>query len=381
MISLRADNRVLTLTAKYSYLIDNYASGSSSVYITNTEGFSQNDFILIGEMGHENAEVFRCGSVVPSTGEIPLLDTSGLSTETAYAHVESTKVYVIPYNQIRFYWTEEAGDLTDENPSFSSGTALTGWEDLDPSAWYTTHEDADHSTGFGWFLYRNSVTNEASQESNPIPYAGFAYNTVAAIFEDFDSLLNVNELKLVSMNDKFAWLNEAISLAKNKLNLTNVEYTVSTEQDLNIVSGTAEYLLPSDFSDLVYLNKGDSGKSEVPFISIRDSATYRGQTPHYYIRGRYIGITPTPSGNDIYKYRYRAKSTRVNSVSTYLDLPDNMFYALKDFMMYRAALKFNNPLANTYYEGFINSVNLHIQAAIKRDAHMDTWGIADNANT
>jgi len=381
MISLRGDNRVLTLNAKYSYLVDNYTSGSSSVYITNTEGFSDDDFILIGEFGQENAEIFRCGTIVHSTGEIPLLDSTGAGDTTSFAHTESTKVYVIPYNQIRFYWTAATGTIADEDPTFDTGTALTGWTDLEPASWYTTYEDANHSTGFGWFIYQNSVSAEASQESNPIPYAGFSYNTVANIFEDFDSLLNVNEIKLVSMADKFAWLNEALALVKNKLNLTSAEYTVSTEKDLTIVGGTSEYELDADFADLVYINDGSDSKNPIPFMKIKDIAKYDGTTTHYYIRGRYIGIVPEPTESTTYKYRYRAKATRLTSLSTYIDLPDNAFYSLKDFMMYRASLKFNNPLADTYYQSFVNSVNLYIQSAIKRDANSDTWEIASNANT
>jgi hypothetical protein len=308
------------------------------------------------------------------------LDKDGVGDATAYAHTESTKVYVIPYNQIRFYWTAAAGTIADEDPTFGTDNPLTTWVDLEPTSWYTTHEDSTKGTGFGWFVYQNSVLAEASQESNPIPYAGFDYNTVANIFEDFDSLLNVNELKLVSMADKFSWLNEALALVKNKLNLTSAEYTVSTEQTLTLVDGTAEYELPADFADLIYLKDDSSPESEVPFMKIKDAATYQGTTPHYYIRGRYIGIVPTP-GSGSYKYRYRAKASRVTSLSTYIDLPDNAFYALKDFMMYRASLKFNNPLAQTYYESFINAVNLYIQSAIKRDADEDSWGIADHANT
>lgn len=381
MIRLNGDNRVLTLNAKYSYLVDNYASGTSTIYVTNTEGFSTGAFILIGEFGQETAEIFRCGTVTTSTGAIALLDSSGSGDTTTYAHSESTKVYVIPYNQIRFYWTAAAGDITDEDPSFSTGTPLTGWTDLEPASWYTTYDDSAHSTGFGWFIYQNSVSAEASQESNPIPYAGFAYNTVANIFEDFDSLLNVNELKLVSMSDKFSWLNEGVALVKNKLNLTNAEYTVSAERTITLVVGTQEYQLDADFSDLVYLHDGTTSKVPIPFMKISEAMSYTGGVTHYYIRGRYVGIVPTPSASATYKYRYRANATRVTSLSTYIDLPDNGFYALKDFMMFRACLKFNNQLADTYYQSFVNNVNLYIQASVKRDSNLDEWGIASHANT
>lgn len=380
MITLRADNRTLTQNAKYSYLIDNYASGSASIYVTNTDGFSVGSFVLIGEFGQESSEIFRIGSVSSSTGQIGLLNASGSGDSTTFAHPESTKVYVIPYNQVRFYWTAATGTISDETPTFANTTPLTGYTDLDPTSWYTVYNDEGHSTGFGWFLYYNSVSTISSQNSNPIPYAGFSVNTVAQVFGDFDSLLNVNEIKLVTITDKFAWLNEALAVLKNKLNLTNIEYLVSTEQSLSIVAGTSEYQLPADFADLVSIYDTTSWAAPIPFISLSKIGSYTGDTTFYYIRNRYIGFVPTPETSTTYKYRYRAKSTAATSLSTYIDLPDNAFYTLKDWMMYRACMKFNNPMAKMYYESFSNSVNLYMQSAVKRDANLDSWSAAPEAN-
>ena len=380
MIVLRSDNRVLTQNSKYSYLVDNVSSGVNSITVVNTEGFSAGLFVLLEDFGKETSEIFRIGSVNTTTGVVTLLTASGASTTTRFAHPESAKVYVIPYNQIRFYWTAAAGDITDENPTFATTTPLTGYTDLEPAATFTTYSDESHSTGFGWFIYYNSVTTIASQESNPIPYAGFAGNTVAQVFSDFDSLLNTNEQRLVTMADKFAWLNEALAFMKNKLNLNNIEYFVSTEQSLAITAGTAEYLLGNDFSDLVYLNDGTNSKTPIPFMNVQAAGNYTGSTIHYYLRNRYIGFVPTPTTSTTYKYKYRGKATTVSSVSTYIDLPDNAFYTLKDWMMYRACLKFNNPMANTYYQNFTNSVNHFVQAAVKRDANLDVWDIAPYAN-
>lgn len=378
MITLRSDNRVLALNAKSSFLVDNYPSGTSTIYVTNTEGFDEDDFIIIGEFGQETAEIFKCGTVTAATGAIALETKIGGGTSTVYAHAESTRIYVIPYNQIRFFWTAATGTIADENPTFDTDTPLTSWMDLEPGHWYTTYEDPTHSDGFGWFVYQNTITAEASQESNPIPYAGFSYNTVANIFEDFDSLLNINELKLVSINDKFAWLNEAVALVVNKLNLTNTEYLVSDIKTITITSGTSEYMLEADFSDMVEVV--DSTGNAIPYLNVRDSMTYTGSDTYYYLRGRYIGFTPEPSADTTATYRYRPKSSVLTSLSSYIDLPDNAFYALKDWMMYRACLKFSNPLSDMYYTSFTNSINLYIQTAIKRDSDRDVWDIASEAN-
>lgn len=379
MIILRSDNRVLTDSSEFSYIVSNTASGAGTITVINTENFSVGDFICIEEFGKENAEIFRVNALNATTGVITLADAANTPVNTSFAHTESTKVYYMPYNQIRFYWTAATGTIADEDPTFNTTTPLTGWIDLDPQNWFTSYSDAANSTGFGWFIYQNSVSLEASQESNPIPYAGFDGNTVANVFAGFESLLNNNELRLVTTDEKFEWLNEALALVRNKLNLTSVEYFVSPQLTLNVVAGTTEYLLPSDFSDLVSITGTEGGYNEpLPFISVNklgsfNAAQYAGGVPFYYIRNRYIGFAPTPSRDTTYQYAYRKKSTRVSSLSDYIDLPDDAYYSLKDYMMYRASLKFSNPIARMYLEAFTSGMNLYVQAAVKRDADLDSW--------
>ena len=375
MIVLQADNRVLIENTEFSYLVNNYATGVGTFALVNTDGFAADDFIIVEEIGKENAEIFRIGAVNNLTGEITLEDKTGAATTTKHAHSESTKVHWCPYNEIQFYWTAAAGDITDETPPFDTDNALGASMDIDPSSWYTIYEDEVNSTGFGWFKYENTVTSQLSTYSNPIPYQGFDRNTVAEVFADFDSLMNTRELSLVSQDEKFRWLNEALALLQNKLNLNNTEYFVSTSQTLNLVAGTQEYLLPEDFSDLVTITDTDGFYSNrsVGFLSINKIDGYNGTDQRYYLRGRYLGFKPAPAVDSTLQYTYRKKSMRVDGMSDYIDLPDNAFYALKDFMLYRAYMKFMNPIAKQYQEAFVGSVNLFIETAVKRDANLDSW--------
>lgn len=375
---------MLTQNVKYAFLTNNYSSGVGTINFTSTVGFAANDFILIGDMGQENSEIFKIGSVNSTSGDVVLQDVNGNGTQTLYGHPESSKVSRLPYNQVRFFWTAATGTIADETPVFNTDNPLSGWQTLDPTSFYTTYSDTLHSSGFGWFLYQNSLTSDASSFSNPIPYAGFEANTVASVFQDFDSLLNVSELKLVNITDKFAWLNEALAMVKNKLNLSNVEYTVSLPQIITIVPGATEYQLPNDFSDLISVTSYDSTSAnghgqEVPYIPVYQISTYNGSLVKYYLRNRYIGFVPAPTAGS-YQYRYRARAVRVTSLSDYIDLPDNAFYALKDWMLYRSGLKFSNNNAQVYLQSFTNSVNLFIQASVKRDANLDSWSIQDSAN-
>jgi hypothetical protein len=393
MVTLRSDNRVLTQNVKYAFLTDNYSKGVNVINITSTNDFKVNDFILIGDMGKENAEIFRIGAINASSGDITLQDASGTGAVTLYGHQESSKVYQLPYNQVMFYWTAATGTIADETPVFSTTTALSGWLSLDPTSWYTVFADTAHSTGFGWFIYRNSATTEASTNSNPIPYGGFSGNTVASVFADFDSLLNISELKLVTVSDKFSWLNEALAQFKNKLNLSNVEYTVSVPQIITVFSGVSEYQLPDDFSDLISVSSYNPANptaagTPIDFLPVYKVDNYQGTMinfnnftgTRYYIRNRYIGFTPTPTQASYYQYRYRAKSTRVTSLSDYIDLPENGWYILKSWMLYRSGLKFSNPNAQVYLNDFNNTLNLQIQSSVKRDANLDSFSMDPTTN-
>lgn len=375
MITLRSDNRSLVANAKFAYAVDNNIQGVGVIKVTNLDPFQVNYPVIVGEIGKDDTEIFIVSAIDSAESTITLNGVTG------YAHPESTRIVAIPFNQVRFYWTAATGTIADENPTFDTDNPLTGWQSVDPSSFYSTYDDTTNTTGFGWFKYRNSETEDESPTSNPIPYVGFSLNTVQQVFADFDSLLNTNELRLISMNERFAWLNEALSVLKNKLNLNNVEYTVSTKQTISIVAGTSEYLLPDDFSDLVEITEA-SGRP-IGFISVAHAIKNDGvgaNVTSYYLRNRYIGFTPVPTSAATYYYRYRAKASRATTLSTYIDLPDNAFYSLKDFMLYRAFSKFQNPIAANYYQYFNNAMDTYIQASVKRSANLDSWGIDPAAN-
>lgn len=382
MIILSADNRSIPVSTPYTYLTDNTQSGVTSLTVVSTSEFSVDDFILVGLFGNPTSEIFRIASIDSGNEVINLHTVAGAGATTAFAHPESTKISILPFNQVKFYWTALTGTIADENPVFDSLNPLTGWLDIDPGSWFTSYEDDTHSTGFGWFVLQNSVTSVSSQNSNAIPYAGFSSNTVQYIIKDFLSLLNNRELKLVTQDDMLSWLNEGVIMILNKLNLSNPEYTVSTVQTITFLNGVSEYLLPSDFGDLVQIV--DNGNCPIPFISMRDAMSYVFTQPAYYVRGRYLGFVPVPStANSSFTgafYRYRSKGNRLTGLDDPVDLPDNGAYVVKDWMMYRACLKFQNPNAQIYYKGFSDGMNQMIVSSKQRDANLDSWGIARSAN-
>jgi len=377
MITLEADNRTLTTSTKYSYLVNNCAAGIASFSILNATDsqFATDTFLLLGNFGAENAEIVKITSVDSNTGDIVI------SSATLFPHSESTRVSVLPYNQIRFFHTTTT--------TFDTATPLTGYIDLQPNDWFTTHNDESYSTGYGWYTFYNSVTTSLSQESNSIPYIGFETNTTEEILSDFFSMLGNRELRLVTREDALSWASEGYGRMKNKLNLTNTEFSSSAITSLLLIPGQIEYDLPSDFDHLIAfvsgLDSSDPGvrggiKLDIGFIPLREAWTYNGTGPRYYIRGFKLGLLPTPQEAVTHHYVYQKKATRLTLNSDTVELPNGGEYVIKDYMLYRAFQKFQNPQYKQYLESYTNGLNDMIISSVKRDANLDWWGISRQAN-
>jgi len=379
MITLECDNRKLVNAAKYTFLTTNYPSGISTINVLNATdpSFAAGAYMLMGQFGSESTEIRKIQSINQSTGEIIL------SSATNFAHPESSRITIIPYNQVRFFWTNTT--------TFSVSNPLTGFVNVQASDWFTSFGDESHASGYGWYAFYNDVTNLYSQPSNYIPYTGFDRDTVEDVLNDFFSLLNNRELKIISRRDALSWLNEGYSTIRNKLNVTNVEFTASESLTLTVIPGVIEYELPADFDHLTSLvggldqtnigAGGNFGKFNVEFIPLREAYSYIGSTTRYYIRGKYLGFLPTPTQSITYQYMYLKKSPRLSDNSDQIVLPNNGSYAIKDWMMYRAKLKGEDPSgAIIYQKSFKDNLDQMIIASVKRDANLDTWGIERSSN-
>lgn len=377
MIILEADQRSLTISAKYSYTETNYASGITSFTVLNAtdSAFAANAFILFGNFGAEDAEILKVSTVNSTTGVIVTTAAS------KFAHSESTRVTVLPYNQVRFFHTTTT--------TFATSDPLTGYVDIQASDWFTTYNDESYSTGYGWYVFYNSVTTVLSQESNYLPYTGFQSDTTENILSDFFSMLNNNDLKLVSRQDALSWASEGYGRMRNKLNLTNVEYTASAITPLSILVDTTEYSLPDDFDHLVAfvsgLNTSTPGsagynKTNIEFIPLRMAYSYIGSDVRYYIRGSKIGILPTPTATATYHYMYLKRADRLTLNTDEVTLPNGGEYVIKDYLLYRAYQKFQNSQYKVHFEAFTNGLNDMVIAAVKRDANLDSWRIEHSSN-
>jgi len=77
-----------------TYLSDDATAGTS-LSVENAQGFVANDYIVIGRMGNEMAELRKIASVTSNT--------ITLSSATNFSHVDGTQVQKILFNQRKFY--------------------------------------------------------------------------------------------------------------------------------------------------------------------------------------------------------------------------------------------------------------------------------------
>lgn len=367
MITLKAQNSNLTINTKYSYLSSNFLSGEDTLIVTSSEGFSPDDYVLVGEWGSETSEILKIASIATATHAITF------TVATKWSHAESTKITIVKYNQVRFYHTVDT--------TFTALNPVTDYIDIQPDSLATIGYDLDHDTGYGWFVFYNETVDESTQNSNAIPYAGFAENTVKAVLDNFFSILNNKDLRLIDTPRAISWMNEGYTIMCSELNLINDNYNSELNYEITTAASLAEYSLPTKFGTMLTV-WDDENNCTLPYISPSklNNNENDNNIKSYYLRAGYLGLSPTPTDASVYKMTYTANASSLSSYDDVIDLPNGAFYALKDFMMFRAAPKLNKGDGSSFYKLFQASIERLKMTSIKQESNNDSWGIAPEAN-
>lgn len=366
MINLQADNRSLTKNVAYTYTTKNLQSGVNSFYVSNASNIPDitNKVLLIGEWGAEDAEIVTISSVIDNL--VTLLDT------TTFSHTESTKVYVLPYDSVQFYyWTDT---------TFANAVVLGAPVAINPKSVYTTYVDTTNTLGYAWYKFvdTSDIVFVYSVESNPIPYTDFPANSAKKILDSFFSNLKNKELKLITLEDAFSWLSEAYSITVNRLNMINpTNKLISLSRFITIIPGTAEYILPVDCSKIEKILISDSQDQIYPMSLGDQNVTGRIK---YYQRANYIGFNPIPSNGLQFDIVYKQKPPALYSYYDLIELPNNNFYVLNYYMMWKAGPKLERGDYDKYYQYFNDGINdMKINATKEDDTNL-SWGINRNAS-
>ncbi len=158
------DNTVLTKEKKATYLSADLSAAAISLSVQSTVGLSGTGQIyLIGEIGQEKTEI-----VLNSNGTAPTGTTIPLQTACVFDHPQDTKIYILDYNQ--FALSRATGVSSQKATLIITGLQV----DQDNSI----YNDNTNTTGYGFVEFYDSANSRYSSPSDPIPYAGFADNSV-----------------------------------------------------------------------------------------------------------------------------------------------------------------------------------------------------------
>lgn len=219
--------------AYYSNLSSTANSGDSSLSVYSISNFAINKILLFGEFGQEGAEKIKTHSSTVPTGT-----TVTLATTLTKSHPKDTKVYVIPFDQVEFsHATTEAGAKT-----------VISTSELDVEGLNTVYTDTTYSSGYYFVRFKNSITGDYTDYTDPIPYAGFDSNTVAYIINICMSQMHKQFSENLTYTRLIDEINACLRYVRGKLKTwSNVQVFDYVLDQMN--RGEYFWTLPTDYYD------------------------------------------------------------------------------------------------------------------------------------
>lgn len=167
---LKFDNRTIfaDIAEEVAVLRVSALTPGSSVTLTldNNDGLAENDYICFEDVASPRAEIVKINQAVTAGTQIRV-------DATKFPHNEGVKIYLLKYNQIKFYRAATAAGAKSE--------LATKAIQVDQE--YTEYVDSTNSTGYAFFTLFNSATSAESDYSSAFPYSLLQMATKAKIRE------------------------------------------------------------------------------------------------------------------------------------------------------------------------------------------------------
>lgn len=191
---------------------------STTLTVKNILGFGINQILLIEDLGTENAEI-----ILTHASSAPSGTTVTLVGSLVKTHVAGSKVRVIAYNQFELKrgTTTVAASATaltvattaDFNPVSSLGSGLVA---VDPTLKIQVHESSEHTSGYYFARYKNSITSDFSGYTDAVAYGGWATNTVGYMIDNALSDMGYTLSEKLTRLKCYSWINECLKLVQGK---------------------------------------------------------------------------------------------------------------------------------------------------------------------
>lgn len=169
-------NQILTNNRPRTFLSSSIASGVGTLSVRgfNLSEWEEDSYVILGEIGTQNAELVQVSANPTDPNELTLV------ANTVFPHSADEPVYRIDYNQVRIY---RAIDEDDTKTLLATVT-------ISPTSFDTRWEDLSNRTGFGFATLYNQSTGGESEFSDAIPYEGLSDSTLTKMISVVRSNLN-----------------------------------------------------------------------------------------------------------------------------------------------------------------------------------------------
>lgn len=209
----------------------NATDTSINVQAVDANVWSDNDWLIVGEIGSPNAEVVQINGT-PTNGTSLTIDNAG-SGGLRYDHAADEPVYRIDFNQIEF------SRAAQENGSKTVLTTI----DLQPSDYESRYDDQQNTNGFGFVRFKNSETGGFSQYSDAMPYGGQSLQSLSKLRRAVRRHLDEEDDRFISDAD----IDEELNLKQREIIQERMWVFNETEKSLSSVANQIDY----EYSDLV----------------------------------------------------------------------------------------------------------------------------------
>lgn len=181
------DNTILTKDKKSTYLSADL-SAAASCSVQSIIGMTTTGYILLlGDIGQEKTEIVQL-----SNGTAPSGTTVYFQTACSFDHPQDTKVTILDYNQFAI---SRATGVSSQKSTLTTAN-------LQVDQLSSIYNDNTNTTGYGFVEFYDSINSRYSSPSDPIPYAGYADNSVYmvkkraldSVNEKIDTELITNEI-------------------------------------------------------------------------------------------------------------------------------------------------------------------------------------------
>jgi hypothetical protein len=212
-----------------SYLAESYSAGTTSLNVRNSDHFAADKYLLIGPMGVESTEIVSCSNVAGNVLTV---------SATRFAHSADDPIYVLTYNQIKFYRS-----TTTVDGLYS--TVATIDIDADNAQGLTYYDDP---VGLSSYFYKisfyDSINAIESGMSDAIPGTSYSRRQLGYIINDFLIEVGDRDQQYMSVLQAISVMNECNDDLSSQ---SRRPYrTQKTKAVLNIEAGNDRISLPDD---------------------------------------------------------------------------------------------------------------------------------------